>query len=82
MAASTAFWVQGFEHVEGRLEPTTRRTALGLNDALQQAEALARKLPGAAVFAVETWDDVDETTTLLGAFGDVPDDVIDGLAGG
>ena len=82
MAAQTIFWVQGFEHVAGRLVPTIRRTAQGQGNALQQAEALARRLPGAAAFAVETRDDGAETTTILAAFGDVPDDVIDGLAGG
>lgn len=82
MAADTAFWVQGFEHVAGRLVPTTRRTAQGESNALQQAEALARRLPGAAAFAVDTRGDGGSITTILGAFGDVPDDVIDGLAGG
>ncbi|WP_147081688.1 hypothetical protein [Methylobacterium haplocladii] len=82
MAADTAFWVEGFEHVAGRLVPTTRRTALGESNALQQAEALARRLPGAAAFALVTGEDGSEAQTILGAFGDVPDDVMDGLAGG
>lgn len=82
MAARTSFVVQGFDYVAGRLVPTTRAVAQGESHALLQAEALARRLPGAAAFKLAAVDGNPENTTVLGAFGDVPDDLSEGLAGG
>jgi len=81
MAAIGGFVVQAFEHVSGRLVPTLRRDAEGEGDALRQAEALAGRLPGAAALRLPP-EGTDEPATILGAFGDVPDDFSDGLAGG
>ncbi|MCE4223944.1 hypothetical protein HCU64_09295 [Methylobacterium sp. C25] len=82
MADETSFSVQGFEYVGGRLEATMRNPARSQTEALLHAEALARRLPGAAAFALSPREDGSPARTILGAFGDVPDDVIDGLAGG
>jgi hypothetical protein len=82
MAEGTTFSVQGFEHVGGRLVSTISNVARSQAEALLQAEALARRLPGAAAFALGIREDGTAAQTILGAFGDVPDDVSDGLAGG
>lgn len=81
MPVSTRYLVQAFEHVDGRLVPTLRRDAPSEGLALRQAEALAGRLPGAAALKLVSHGTA-ETTTILGAFGDVPDDLSDGLAGG
>ncbi|GLS42046.1 hypothetical protein [Methylobacterium brachythecii] len=82
MADGTTFFARGFEYVLGRLVATTDSAANSQTEALLRAETLARRLPGAAAFAVRPQRDGTEVRTILGAFGDVPDDVIDGLAGG
>lgn len=75
----TTFVVQGFEHVDGRLVAIEPRAAASEGDALRQAEAIARRLSGAAALKLVAQD---VPATILGAFGDVPDDFADGLAGG
>ena len=81
MAVTTRFLVQAFEHVEGQLVPTRRTGAASESLALRQAEATAARLPGAAALRLAAGPD-GEAVTILGAFGDVPDDYADGLAGG
>lgn len=81
MALRTSFVVQTFEHVGGKLVATARNGAPSEGFALRQAEAIAGKLPGAAALKIAS-DERGEITTILGAFGDVPDDFSDGLAGG
>jgi len=81
MTTPARFVVQAFEHVAGRLVPTLRRSASEEGDALRQAEALAARLPGAAALRLAP-EGQDEPPTILGAFGDVPDDFSEGLAGG
>ena len=81
MEPTDRFVVQGFEHVGGALVPTNRHSAVSVVDALRQAEALAAKLPGSAALRIA--DEAGaERVTVLGAFGDVPDTVAEGLAGG
>ncbi|GJE25631.1 hypothetical protein [Methylobacterium organophilum] len=75
-----SFVVQAFEHVSGRLVATLRRDATSQADALRQAEALAGRLSGAVALEVAPED--GSIAAILGAFGDVPDDFADGLAGG
>ncbi len=75
----TTFVVQGFDHVAGRLVPTERRAASSESDALRQAESIARRLSGAAALKLVVQDG---PATILAAFGDVPDDFAEGLAGG
>lgn len=82
MAARTSFVVQGFDHVDGHLVATVRNVAQNESHALQQAEAIARRLPGAAAIRYVVQDGGPEMATILGAFGDVPDALADGLAGG
>ena len=83
MASATRFVVEGYEHVGGRLTATTRRAASGEADALRQAEAIASRLPGAAALKLVPQADAGtERRIVLGAFGDVPDEVAEGLAGG
>jgi hypothetical protein len=82
MPASTTYVVQGFEHVGGRLVTTMRNVAQSEKHALLQAEAFARKFSGAAALRLVRDEGEMETTTVLGAFGDVPDDFSDALAGG
>lgn len=81
MERGLRFIVQAFEHVGGRLTPTRRDAVPSESAALRQAEALAARLPGAAAFKLVTSAE-GETATVLGAFGDVPDEVAEGLAGG
>ena len=73
------FVVQGFDHVDGTLVPIEPRAAASEGDALRQAEAIARRLSGAAALKLVAQDG---PATILGAFGDVPDDFAEGLAGG
>lgn len=75
------FIIQAFEHVGGRLTPTMRGDAPSESLALRQAEALAARLPGAAALKIVASAE-GETVTVLGAFGDVPDALAEGLAGG
>ena len=82
MAGRTSFVVQGFAYVDGRLVPTLRSTAQSESHALKQAEAIAQRLAGAAALKHDARDGAAEVTTILGAFGDVPDALADGLAGG
>ena len=82
MTARTTFVVQGFEHVDGRLVARRREVVPDESHALRQAEALARRLPGAAALKLLAGEGTVEVATTLGAFGDVPDDLLDGLAGG
>ena len=75
------FVVQAFEYAGGRLTATARSDAPSESLALRQAEALAARMPGAAALKLVTGAE-GETATVLGAFGDVPDEVAEGLAGG
>lgn len=84
MAQRTTFVVQSFEHVRKRLTATARDLAPTESGALKRAEAIAARLPGAAAIRVVADDETGEleSATILGAFGDVPDDFVEGLAGG
>lgn len=84
MARRTTFVVQTFEHVRGRLTPTVQDVAPTESGALKRAEAIAARLPGGAALKVVADAETGEveSATILGAFGDVPDDFAEGLAGG
>lgn len=84
MALKTTFLVQPFELHRKRLRPTRQEPAQSEFGALKKAEALAARLPGAAALKVVADDETGEldSVTILGQFGDIPDDFAESLLGG
>ena len=84
MATKTTFVVQGFERKRGRLGPGSKDVAPTASGALKRAEALANRLPGSSAICVVADDETGDvqTITILGQFGEVPDDFADMLTGG
>lgn len=84
MAARTTFVVQAFELKRKRLVPGSRDVAPTGPGALKRAEALARRLPGAAALSITADEETGElhAATILGTFGEMPDDFAESLTGG
>ena len=84
MALKTTFLVQPFEMHRKRLRPARQEPAQSEFGALKKAEALAARLPGAAALKVIADDETGEleSVTILGQFGEVPDDFAESLLGG
>lgn len=74
--------VQGFERKRGRLVPGAKEIATSENGALKKAAAWALRLPGAAAIAVVADQETGEvhSITILGSFGEIPEDFVDRLA--
>lgn len=83
MATKTVFVVQTFALKRKRLVPDAQEAAVTPGGALKKAEALAQRLPGAAAIAMVVDDETGEVerATILGRFGEIPDDFADGLPG-
>jgi hypothetical protein len=83
MAAKTVFVVQTFELKRKRLVPGKQETAITQHGALKKAEALATRLPGAAAISMILDDETGEIerATILGQFGEIPDDFAESLPG-
>jgi hypothetical protein len=84
MALRTSYVVQPFELKRKRLTPGRQEAAPTESGALKRAEAMAGRLPGTMALKVTADDETGEVESLvvLGQFGEVPDDFIDGLKGG
>ena len=84
MAMKTAFVVQPFEIHRKRLRPARQEMALSDFGALKKAEALAKRMPGAAALKVIADDETGELegVTILGQWGEVPEDFAESLQGG
>ena len=84
MALKTTFVVQPFELYRNRLRPARQEPAQSEFGALKKAEALAARMPGAAALKVVADDETGErdSVTILGQFGDIPDDFAESLLGG
>ncbi|WP_245443008.1 hypothetical protein [Methylobacterium terrae] len=55
-----------------------------LGDALKRAEAIASRMPGAAALRIVADDETGEleSATILGQFGEVPEDFAEQVSGG
>ena len=84
MSLKTTYVVQTFVIKRKRLVPGDREVAPTENGALKKAEAMAGRMPGTAALKIVADDETGEleSATVLGSFGDVPDDFVEGLAGG
>jgi hypothetical protein len=84
MALKTTFLVQTFVIKRKRLVPGDREVAPTESGALKKAEAMAGRLPGTAAIRVVADDETGEleSATILGWFGEIPDDFAESLQGG
>lgn len=84
MAVKTTYLVQTFDLKRKRLVPGQRDVAPRESGALKRAEAMARRLPGTVALKIDADDETGEldTATILGKFGQVPDDFAKQLTGG
>lgn len=84
MAMRSTFLVQTFTIRRKRLVPGDREVAPTASGALKKAEAMAARLPGAAALKVVADDETGEleSATILGQFGEIPDDFAESLQGG
>lgn len=83
MAMKTSFMVQTFSIHRKRLKPDRPEMALTESGALKKAEAMAGRLPGTAALRIVADDETGEmeSATILGQFGEVPDDFAESLQG-
>ena len=84
MGMKTTFIVQTFVIKRKRLVPGDREVAPTESGALKKAEAMAGRMPGTAAIRVIADDETGEleSATILGQFGEVPDDFAENLQGG
>jgi hypothetical protein len=82
MAIKTTFLVQTFSLHRKRLRPDRPELAATEWGALKRAEAMAARLPGTAALKIVADDETGEleSATILGQFGEVPDDFAESLA--
>ena len=80
MALKTTYVVQTFELKRKRLVPGAKEVVQTDYGALKKAEAIAGRMPGAAALKIVADDETGEleSATILGSFGDVPDDFAEG----
>ncbi|MGA4552399.1 hypothetical protein [Methylorubrum aminovorans] len=81
MAMKTTFLVQTFVLKRKRLVPGDRQASPTSSGALKRAEAMAARMPGTAALQIVADDETGEleSATILGQYGDVPDDFADSL---
>lgn len=84
MSGKPTFVVQAFVLKRGRLVPGDKAVAPSEGGALKRAEALASRSPGAAAISVVADPETGEVhaVTILGTFGQVPDDFAESLTSG
>ncbi|KNY24543.1 hypothetical protein [Methylobacterium sp. ARG-1] len=84
MAMKTAFVVQPFEVHRKRLRPARQEPAQTESGAVKKAENMAKRMPGAAALKVVADDETGELegVTILGQWGEIPDDFAESLQGG
>ena len=81
MAIKTTFLVQTFTIKRKRLVPGDREVAPTESGAMKKAQAMAGRMPGTAAIRVIADDETGELegVTILGQFGEVPDDFAESL---
>ncbi|MBD8909649.1 hypothetical protein [Methylorubrum zatmanii] len=81
MAMRTTYLVQTFVLKRKRLCPGDQQVSPTVSGALKRAEAMAGRLPGTAAIQIVADDETGEleSATILGRFGEVPDDFADSL---
>jgi len=80
MAMKTTFMVQTFTIKRKRLVPGDREVSQTESGALKKAEAMAGRLPGTAAIKVVADDETGELeATILGEFGEIPEDFAESL---
>ena len=84
MTLKTTFVVQTFKVVRKRLVPGDREVAPTESGAVKKAEAMSSRLPGTAALKVVADDETGELegVTILGRWGEVPNDFAESLQGG
>ena len=84
MGMKTTFVVQTFVVKRKRLVPGDREVAPTESGALKKAQAMAGRMPGTAALKVVADDETGdlESVTILGQFGEVPEDFAESLQGG
>ncbi|GEP00604.1 hypothetical protein [Methylobacterium haplocladii] len=84
MAIKTTHLVQSFVIKRKRLVPGDQQLAPTESGALKRAEAMAGRIPGTAAIRIMADDETGEleSATILGQFGQVPDDFAEQLQGG
>ena len=84
MAMKTTFVVQTFKIHRKRLIPGDREVAPTESGAMKKAEAMASRMPGTAALKIVADDETGEleAATILGQWGEVPDDFAESLQGG
>jgi len=82
-AMNTTFVVQTFVIKRKRLVPGDREVAPTESGALKRAEVMAGRMPGTAALKVVADDETGDlkTATILGQFGEVPEDFAESLQG-
>ena len=83
MTMRTTFLVQTFVLKRKRLIPGDRQVSQSGSGALKRAEAMASRMPGTAAIQVVADDETGEleSATILGQFGEIPDDFAESLQG-
>ncbi len=81
MTMRTTFLVQTFVLKRKRLVPGDRQVPTTSSAALKRAVAMATRMPGTAALQIVADDETGEleSATILGQFGDVPDDFAESL---
>ncbi|KAB7782189.1 hypothetical protein [Methylorubrum populi] len=81
MAMKTTYLVQTFVLKRKRLVPGDRQVSTTSSAALKRAEAMAARMPGTAALQIVADDETGEleSATILGQFGEVPDDFAESL---
>ena len=81
MAMKTTFLVQTFVLKRKRLVPGDRQISTTSSASPKRAEAMAARMPGTAALQIVSDDETGqlESATILGQFGDVPDDFAESL---
>ncbi|WP_066922843.1 hypothetical protein [Methylobacterium sp. CCH5-D2] len=83
MTLRTSFMVQTFGIHRKQLRPNRPEPASTASGALKKAEAMAGRMPGTAALQIVADDETGEleSATILGQFGQVPDDFAESLTG-
>ncbi|WP_253368461.1 MULTISPECIES: hypothetical protein [Methylorubrum] len=81
MTMRTTFLVQTFVLKRKRLIPGDRQVSTTSSAALKRAEAMAARMPGTAALQIVADDETGEleSATILGQYGEVPDDFAESL---
>lgn len=81
MALKATFLVQTFVLKRKRLVPGDQQILTTSSAALKRAEAIAARMPGTAALQIAAEDETGEleSATILGQYGEVPDNFTESL---